>query len=324
MFSLTRNLFVGHASRWFGGLAISLALGSHGLAADKLLSGAETAGVKDAAAMKPYLETIIDSDGEFEMLPIPGGKFKMGSPDGEEKRGDDEGPVHEVEIAPFWMAKHEVSWDEYEVFMFQLDVARRKIDSREPTAADKAADACSKPTKPYTDMTFGMGKEKHPVICMTQYSAMKYCEWLSKKTGRYYRLPTEAEWEYACRAGTTTKYSFGDDESKLVGCQESAQSAEAHGTVRRARRLLGRRSRAPAQRGPRAVDGRLEAARPADPAKHLVLHGRLIRRLPRHSPARATLGGRKGQDLGRRPAAIIELRFANLSEYDIPSLPNVS
>ena len=215
MLSLTRNLFVGHASCWFGSLALSLALSSHVSAADKLLSGDETVGVKDAAGMKPYLETIIDSDGEFEMLPIPGGKFKMGSPDGEAKRGDDEGPVHEVEIAPFWMAKHEVSWDEYEVFMFQLDVARRKIDSREPTAADKAADACSKPTKPYTDMTFGMGKEKHPVICMTQYSAMKYCEWLSKKTGRYYRLPTEAEWEYACRAGTTTKYSFGDDESKL-------------------------------------------------------------------------------------------------------------
>ncbi|MCE9606688.1 MAG: formylglycine-generating enzyme family protein [Planctomycetia bacterium] len=177
---------------------------------------AEVAGLaKTAAEMKPYLEQIKDSDAEFEMLPIPGGKFKMGSPTSEEKRGEDEGPQHEVEIAPFWMGKYEVTWDEYEVFMFQLDIARRKLDNREPTAAEKIADACSKPTKPYTDMTFGMGKDRFPVICMTQYSAMKYCEWISKKTGRYYRLPTEAEWEYACRAGSTTPYSFGEDASQI-------------------------------------------------------------------------------------------------------------
>jgi len=215
MLSLTRILFTRQAR--FATLAASLSLvASFASAADsKPVAADATVGVKKPEEMKPYKEIILDSDAEFEMVPIPGGKFKMGSPETEAKRNDDEGPQHEVEIAPFWMGKHEVSWDEYEVFMFQLDVARRKIDMREPTAADKAADACSKPTKPYTDMTFGMGKEKHPVICMTQYSAMKYCEWLSKKTGRYYRLPTEAEWEYACRAGTTTAYSFGDDESKL-------------------------------------------------------------------------------------------------------------
>jgi formylglycine-generating enzyme required for sulfatase activity len=168
-----------------------------------------------AEEMKPYVEKISDSDVTFEMLPIPGGKFTMGSPGGEKGRGDDEGPEHEVEISPFWMGKFEVTWDEYEVFMFQLDVARRNIEKKEPNALDKLADACSKPTKPYTDMTFGMGKEKFPAICMTQYAAARYCEWLSAKTGKFYRLPTEAEWEYACRAGTKTKYSFGDDESQI-------------------------------------------------------------------------------------------------------------
>jgi formylglycine-generating enzyme required for sulfatase activity len=103
---------------------------------------AEVAGqAKTEAEMKPYLEQIKDSDGEFTMLPIPGGKFMMGSPAGEADRSDDEGPQHEVEIAPFWMGKHEVTWNEYEVFMFQLDVARRKLDSRQPTDAEKIADA---------------------------------------------------------------------------------------------------------------------------------------------------------------------------------------
>ncbi len=173
------------------------------------------ADAKLESEMMAYTETITPNDVKFEMLPIQGGKFLMGSPDGEPKRGTDEGPQHEVEIAPFWMGKHEVSWDEYEVFMLKTDYQRRQVASLAPTPQDKVADALARPTAPYTDMTFGMGKYGYPAISMTHHAARLYCHWLSAKLGRYYRLPTEAEWEYACRAGSTTAYSFGDDPAQL-------------------------------------------------------------------------------------------------------------
>jgi len=168
-----------------------------------------------ASEMQPYTQEIPGTDVEFEMVPIPGGTFEMGSPDDEPDRGDDEGPVYKVQIEPFWMGKYEVTWDEYEIWNFSLDIQRRKLRGIIPTERDKIADAVTRPTKPYTDMTFGMGKEGYPAICMTQLAAKKYCEWISAKTGHYYRLPTEAEWEYACRAGTNTAYSFGDDVDQI-------------------------------------------------------------------------------------------------------------
>ncbi len=166
-----------------------------------------------AADMKPYVETISGTDLKFELVPIPGGEFLMGSPDDEENRGEDESPQHPVKIAPFWMGKHEVTWDEYDQFAFSLDVKKKKregVNLEGQPAGEKAADAVTRPTPPYADETFGMGRKGQPVICVTHHAAMEYCRWLSAKTGKVYRLPTEAEWEYACRAGTKGPYSFGD------------------------------------------------------------------------------------------------------------------
>lgn len=169
---------------------------------------------------KPYVETIPGTNITFEMVPIPGGKFLMGSPEDEPDRVEDEGPQVEVAISPFWMEVHEVTWEEFDVFAFSYDIkaakeALAKGLKLERTTLDENADAVTRPTPPYVDMTFGYGHDGFPAICMTHHAASQYCKWLAAKTGKPYRLPTEAEWEYACRAGTTTPYSFGDDPSQL-------------------------------------------------------------------------------------------------------------
>jgi formylglycine-generating enzyme required for sulfatase activity len=176
------------------------------------------ADAKAEADMKNYSEVPPGTELKIDMVAIKGGKFKMGSPASEKGRKadpEDEGPQVEVTIEPFWMAKYETTWEEYETWAFELDKQRRKAKNQPATEWDAIADFIAIPTKPYTDMTFGMGKDKRPAVCMTQYSAQMYCKWLTAKTGRYYRVPTEAEWEYACRAGTTTAYCFGDDPKKL-------------------------------------------------------------------------------------------------------------
>ncbi len=172
---------------------------------------------KTEAEMKEYVELIEHTDAKIEMVPIKGGEFVMGSPEGEKGRQADEGPQHKVKVDPFWMGKYEIRWDAFEIWMFDLDIVRRKMSKTAETLRDKAAEEyqLSQPTEPYSDMTFGMGKGGFPAICMTQFAARTFCQWLTEKTGRYYRLPTEAEWEYACRAGTTTAYSFGDDPADL-------------------------------------------------------------------------------------------------------------
>lgn len=169
------------------------------------------------AAMKTYKELIEHTEAKIEMLPIPGGTFTMGSPENEAGRKDDEGPQHEVAISPFWMSKFEITWDIYDVWAADLDLFIREQTKAKPNKRDELADVyqVSQPTKPYMDMSFGMGTRGYPAICMTQHAARTFCKWLTAKTGRYYRLPTEAEWEYACRAGTKTAYYFGDDPSAL-------------------------------------------------------------------------------------------------------------
>jgi formylglycine-generating enzyme required for sulfatase activity len=156
----------------------------------------------------PYNVTIPNTTISYAMEPVPAGDFLMGSPDSDPQHKKDEQPQHKVHVDGFWMQAHEVTWDEYRLFMFANQAG-------EVAHKDEVVDGVSRPTKPYVEMSFGMGINGFPAISMTQHAANKYAEWLSAKTGEFYRLPTEAEWEYACRAGTTSTYYFGDDASKL-------------------------------------------------------------------------------------------------------------
>lgn len=166
--------------------------------------------------MKPYTETIPGTNVKFEMTPIPDGTFLMGSTSSEPGRLPDEGPQHPVTLRAFWMGKTEVTWDEYDVFAFHVGIRKPGAALvRPPMDAEKIADAVTRPTPPYADETFGYGRHGFPVISITHHAAMEYTRWLSALTEKDYRLPTEAEWEYACRAGTQTAFGFGDDAGKL-------------------------------------------------------------------------------------------------------------
>jgi formylglycine-generating enzyme required for sulfatase activity len=137
--------------------------------------------------MAAYVETIPGTDTKFELLPIAGGTFTMGSPASEPNRKEDEGPQHEVTLKPFWMGKTEVTWDAYDLFAFSQDIRNKqqqKLDLAQQPETEKAADAVTRPTPPYADQTFGLGHDGQPALCITWHAAMEYCRWLSTKTGK--------------------------------------------------------------------------------------------------------------------------------------------
>ncbi len=174
----------------------------------------------DSAAVvtqfKNYTETIPGTPVAFNMVAIKGGSFKMGSPEGEPLRKADEGPVRNVTVSPFFMAEIEVTWDAYWAF-FGATMSEGRVDPfkiMEHNANNP--DAVSGPTPPFGIPDQGWGGGDRPAITMTHYAAQTYCQWLSKMTGKKYRLPTEAEWEYACRAGSETPYFFPGDPKRFV------------------------------------------------------------------------------------------------------------
>ncbi len=148
----------------------------------------------------------------FKMVAIPGGQFDIGSPESESNRKVDEGPVHSVLIDSLWMGQFEMTWELFELYQ-NKDLDEKETDLTE--AVQLKVDAISRPSPPFEDPSLGMGKEGFPVVNISPYAALTFCKWLSTVTGHLYRLPTEAEWEYACRAGSKTAFHFGEDFSQL-------------------------------------------------------------------------------------------------------------
>jgi formylglycine-generating enzyme required for sulfatase activity len=162
-----------------------------------------------------FTEYIPGSSVSFEMVAIPGGTFRMGSPEDEPFRRENEGPAAHVTIGSFYMARVEVTWNEYLTFFKQTGAQGKTADAY-LNASTADVDAISGPTPPWGAPDQGWGKGEMPAITMTHHAAEVYCQWLSKITGKKYRLPTEAEWEYAARGGTETPYFFEGDPRKYV------------------------------------------------------------------------------------------------------------
>ncbi len=158
-------------------------------------------------AFANFTEYIPGTPLSFRMIAVPGGTFLMGSPGHERFRKEDEGPQVKVRVSDFFMGEIEVTWEQYLEF-FKQTVSEGRMTYEEALAKAEGVDAITGPTPPWGAPDQGWGKGKRPAITMTHLAAETFCRWLSKKTGKTYRLPTEAEWEYAARGGTSGPYFF--------------------------------------------------------------------------------------------------------------------
>ena len=156
------------------------------------------------------LTDILPGGVEMEFVYVPPGTFMMGSPDSEDGRDEDEGPVHEVEISQgFYLSKYEVTRGAYSRFV--------------SATGHPTGNSCSwwngskwENRKEVNWRNPGFGQtNNHPVVCVSWEDAQAYARWLSDETGYSYRLPSESEWEYACRAGMSSQWSFGDNAREL-------------------------------------------------------------------------------------------------------------
>jgi formylglycine-generating enzyme required for sulfatase activity len=155
-----------------------------------------------------------DCDDCPEMVMLPAGEFMMGSPEAERGHQDVEGPLRRV-IIPKRIAigKFEITVDQFSAFVADTGMVAGNL-CNVIAAFDRASPLWGPPEASFRQPGFD-GMASHPVVCISWHEAQAYVAWLQRRTGKPYRLPTEAEWEYAARAGTRTRYSFGDDETAL-------------------------------------------------------------------------------------------------------------
>lgn len=181
---------------------------------------AETGPVYDSLAtvtsFENFTETVPGTRAAIRMIAVPGGEFLMGSPEKEPFHAADEGPQKKVKVSPFFMGEVEVTWRQFWAFYNEtMSEGRTPPEKIYANNNRPDVDAVSGPTPPFGFPDQGWGMGDRPAITMTHYAATTFCQWLSLKTGRHYRLPTEAEWEYAARGGTQTPYFFEGNPKKF-------------------------------------------------------------------------------------------------------------
>ena len=156
-----------------------------------------------------FTETVPGTRASIHMVAVKGGTFTMGSQQGDKFSNDDEYPAHQVTVSDFYMAEAEITWDQYWAFYSEtMSEGRTKPETIYANNTRPDVDAVSGPTPPFGMPDQGWGMGSRPAITMTHYAAETFCQWLRLKTGKNYRLPTEAEWEYAARGGSDTPYFF--------------------------------------------------------------------------------------------------------------------
>jgi formylglycine-generating enzyme required for sulfatase activity len=170
------------------------------------------------AGAESFVERIEGTPVRFTMGPVPAGRVGVTGPDGE---------PHFADVGPFWIGATEVTWELYDLFVFGLDQGH---GPGEPLPA--GADAVTRPSKPYIAPDRGFGHEGFPAMSMSHRGAAQFCVWLSARTGRKYRLPTEAEWQHAAGAGSSGAYGFEGDAGSLGDFAWYGDNAG--GTTRRA------------------------------------------------------------------------------------------
>jgi formylglycine-generating enzyme required for sulfatase activity/DNA-binding winged helix-turn-helix (wHTH) protein len=197
------------------GWTVSAANPGHVRAVESLPGGSQSAGFRDCQDCP-------------EMVALPAGEFLMGSPESEDGHQQVEGSPRRVVISKrFAIGKFEVTVDQFSAFVAETGMSAGS-HCRAIVTFDRTSMIWGPPEESFRQPGFDVVGSQ-PVVCVSWHEAQAYVAWLRRRTGKPYRLPTEAEWEYAARAGTTTRFSFGSDETALCGYARFADLSSRFG-----------------------------------------------------------------------------------------------